>query len=73
MQLPQRMQPVRAGPSPSKKGSSTSTPGWSKKTPTLVLVKVSPTPMSSAYSFSSMSAGPMPSYSTTPSIRSAVS
>ncbi len=73
MQLPQRMQPVRLGPSPPKKGSGTSTPGLSKKTPTRVLVKVSPTPISSPYSCSSLSAGPIPSYSTTPSMRSAVS
>ena len=44
------MQPVRAGPSPPKKGSGTSAPGLSKKTPTRVLVKVSPTPISSPYS-----------------------
>ncbi len=73
MQLPQRMQPERGGPSPSKYGSGTSVPGSPKKTPTRVGLNVSPTPISSPYSLSSSSAGVIPSYSVTPSIRSAVS
>ena len=48
LQLPHEMQPVRRGPTPPKYGSSASTPGVPKYTPTGALLNVSPLPISTA-------------------------
>ena len=72
------MQPVRSGPTPPKYGSGTVLPGvlvpsGPKKTPTGVATNVSPTPMSSATSFITLSASVNVGFCTTPSMRWACS
>ncbi len=69
MHWPHSMHPVRRGPAPPKNGSSTSTPGSPKNTPTGVGWNVSPTPISSATSRMTSSAGVVVGLGTTPSIR----
>ena len=71
MQSPHLMQPVRLGPSPPKYGSSTSTPGVPKYTPTGVEWNVSPTPISWAMSRMMRSGSVRNGTSLTPSMRSA--
>ncbi len=76
MHCPHCVHPVRSGPAPPKKGSGTVRPGASspsgpKKTPTFVVVKVSPTPICSATVRIASSAGVLPAKRTEPSMRSA--
>ena len=69
MHSPHWMQPLRRGPTPPKNGSSTSTPGSPKKTPTGVGPNVSPTPISSATARITSSDGVIVGFGTTPSMR----
>ncbi len=69
MQLPHCVQPVRSGPAPPKYGSGTRRPGSPKNTPTGVLAKVWPTPISSATARMTSSTGPSHGLVTTPSMR----
>jgi hypothetical protein len=72
MHPPQRVQPVRSGPSPSKKGSGAVSPGSPKYTPTVCLWNVSPRPISPATSRSRRSVSTSTGLSTAPSIFFAV-
>jgi len=69
MHSPHSVHPRRRGPTPPKYGSSTSTPGSPKNTPTGARWKVSPTPIRSATFRMTSSAGVMDGLTTAPSIR----
>ena len=72
MHAPQKVQPVRSGPSPPKYGSGTVVPALPKNTPTGVRWKVASTPNWRPTSFSSCCPSLSRGTSCTPSMRSAV-